>query len=511
MTFHLLFLSCCSASFELDNFEIYYSSQPYDVFLNGEQALSDVKTNVFSLWNLKDDTEYLCQIGDDRLKFHTAVASLTLLASQLKKEDSADDTLLLQSAIGMLPPQGHLVLDQRDYHVTSLFLKSHITIEIKKGARLLGSPDVNAYPLFPGEVDGNDGAKKIQFLTWEGGPLQGKPSLVNGFFLEDVQLVGEGTIDGQADRSMFWQDVKHLSWARPRILYFNHCRDVFVQGLTLQNSPSWTIHPYFSQQLGFYDLFIKNPKDTPNTDGLNPECCSEVKIVGIHFSVGDDCIAIKSGKLYIGQTYQTPSERIFIRNCYMEEGHGAVVLGSEAGAGIKELQVERCLFERTDRGVRIKSRRGRGKESRIDNVVFRDIRMINVLTPLVINMFYFCDPDGKDDWVQDKAKRENDETTPYLGNFTFERFTCEDCEWALGVFYGLPEQPIASVTIKDSSFTVKTSASKGLPAMMCGLEESSRKGFQFVNVKSVSLINVKAKGFLGNEEILENVGSFKKV
>ena len=131
-------------------------------------------------------------------------------------------------------------------------------------------------------------------------------------------------------------------------------------GVTVKNSPSWTIHPYFCENMKFLALEILNPKDSHNTDGLDPESCCHVELAGIHFSVGDDCIAIKSGKIDMGKTYKTPCEDILIRQCSMNDGHGSVVLGSEIGAGVRHLTVKDCIFNGTDRGLRIKTRRGRG-------------------------------------------------------------------------------------------------------------------------------------------------------
>lgn len=104
-----------------------------------------------------------------------------------------------------------------------------------------------------------------------------------------------------------------------------------------------------------------SPKNSPNTDGCDPESCENVDILGVYFSVGDDCIAIKSGKIYMGRTYKTPSSGFNIRNCSMNFGHGAVVLGSEMSGGIRDIKVSQCIFNQTDRGLRIKTRRGRGK------------------------------------------------------------------------------------------------------------------------------------------------------
>lgn len=506
MKFSLLNKTCCSATFELVNHEIYKLDYEYDIFLNGVKALSTDR-NVFTLFNLDQDSEYKVSIDDDEFIFKTDKASYILHAKDfIKGKSEKDDTLALQMAISMTPKDGLLIFDEGEYHIKSLFLKSDITIEFKKGAFLLGSTDVDDYPLGPGEIKSlRDEEKPLQLLSWEGNPFTGKPSLINGYEVKNVNLVGEGVIDGQADKSLFWNDVKHLTWGRPRLFFIMRCENINLVGLTFKNTPCWTLHPYFSKHLGFYDLFISNPKDSPNTDGMDPEACDDVSIIGVRFSVGDDCIALKSGKIYIGSTYKIPCNNVTIRNCFMNEGHGAIVLGSEAGAGLTNLLIERCYFKHTDRGLRIKSRRGRGEDSVMDNIVFRDIYMDNVLTPLTINMFYFCDPDGKTDYVQNREKKPVDSKTPHLGRFTFERMTVKDAEYALGYFLGLPERPIDEITIIDSTFTVKANASSGRPIMACGVEDMSKKGFIFTNVSKVNLINVKTSGYDGLGEIFENV------
>lgn len=506
MKFTVLNITCCSATFELENRDIYKVKEPFEVKLDGELLFCTDK-NVFTIFNLVQDHDYVVSIGDEEVKIHTKKVSYILHAKDFRKgNNELNDTLALQMAINMTPKDGLLVFDEGRYHVTALFLKSDITIEFKKGAYLLGNTDIDAYPMGLGEVKPlRKDEKPLELLTWEGDPSTGKPSLISGFGVKNVTLVGQGVIDGQAQDSEFWHDVKKLTWGRPRLLFLNHCENIDVVGLTFQNTPCWTIHPFFSQHLGFYDMYISNPKISPNTDGMDPEACDDIKIIGVNFSVGDDCIALKSGKIYIGSTFKQPCNNVVIRNCFMNEGHGAIVLGSEAGAGLTNLLIERCYFKHTDRGLRIKSRRGRGKDSVMDNVVFRDIYMDNVLTPLTINMFYFCDPDGKSEYVQSREPLPVDERTPYLGKFTFERLECVNAEVAFGFFAGLPEQPIAEINIIDSSFTTKEDATEGVPVMMCGVDKMKKNGFHFLNVKKVSLKNVKTEGYEGEELYLNNV------
>ena len=244
-------------------------------------------------------------------------------------------------------------------------------------------------------------------------------------------------MDGNAQNSTWWFDVKNRAVARPKLLFTNRCSGIYIHGINFKNSPCWHLHPYNSKQIGIYDISVTAPKNSPNTDGFDPESCDNVEIIGAHFSVGDDAIAIKSGKMYEGKILNIPASNHTIRNCLMEFAHGAVVLGSEMSGGIRDLSVTRCLFKNTDRGLRIKTRRGRGKDAVVDGVTFSNIKMEGVLTPLVVNMYYFCDPDGKSDYVQNKNALPVDDRTPYLGRFCFKNMICTDCSVAAGFSTGL--------------------------------------------------------------------------
>ena len=82
----LLCLSCVSATFELDNKDIYYSKEKYDVFLDDKKVLSDVKTNVFSLYNLSPNTNYVVKVNNRVFSF------LTPKVSEIISSDGIDNT-----------------------------------------------------------------------------------------------------------------------------------------------------------------------------------------------------------------------------------------------------------------------------------------------------------------------------------------------------------------------------------------------------------------------------------
>ncbi|MDE7162277.1 MAG: hypothetical protein K2N65_05940, partial [Anaeroplasmataceae bacterium] len=230
--------------------------------------------------------------------------------------------------------------------------------------------------------------------------------------------------------------------------------------------------------------------------------------IGVYFSVGDDCIAIKSGKIYMGRKFKKPSSNFNIRNCSMNFGHGAVVLGSEMSGGIKNINVTQCFFNQTDRGLRIKTRRGRGKDAIIDGIKFENIQMNDVLTPLVINMYYFCDPDGHSEYVHTKEKLPVDDRTPYLGNFIFKDINCKNVNVAAGTFYGLPEAPIESICIENVSFSYADNPVEGRPAMMDFLEPMKGEGLIFNYVGKVALKNVTFSNFKKEKVLLDSVNEF---
>lgn len=492
----ILFVSPVSVTIELDNEDIYYSSKVYDVFVNDTVYLKGMNTNVFSLYDLEPDTVYKITALDKTIFVKTDPCNRIIRDFTICKDASIDVTKQIQYLIDSAKPGDMVVIEEGRYLITSLMLKSDITLYLKSGAKLIASINENDYEEFDGEIPTNDGDVS-QLGTWEGSPCKMKKSIINGIEVHNVKIVGEGMINGRADESTWWINHREKPYARPHIVFLVRCRDVVLQGIKLKNSPQWTVHPYFSSRIGFYNITIENPKISPNTDGINPQCCNNVNIIGVHFSVGDDCIALKSGKIYIGKKYRTPSQNITIRNCLMQYGHGAVVLGSEMSGGIKNITVERCVFDSTDRGLRIKTRRGRGDTCIVDGVTFSNIIMKNVLTPLVINMFYFCDPDGKTEYVWSKEKLPVDDRTPYMGKFTFKNITAVDSEYAAGYFYGLPEMPIGEINIENVDISFKKDAGKGTPAMMSYAEECSRRGFVFKNVKSVHMRNVNVENQIG--------------
>ena len=507
----LLYAGAVSAALLVDEQGDYFAREAYTLYVNGRPVKGD--TSVISLYGLIPGTEYEIVNGDEKLCFNTRIeyCCLNVRSFGAKGDGIHDDTPAIQAAIGACPDNGRVLIPEGRYNVLPLFLKSNITLEIASGAELLLSTDRAAFPLLPGRVDADDPHGEYLIGGWEGDAHVCHASAINGFGLKNISIIGEGTVNGRGFEAGWWLNPKTGDKpARPRMLYLRDCENVTVQGVHFINSPSWNLHPCFSKNLSFISVRVTAPWNSPNTDGFDPESCRGVKALGMRFSTGDDCIAIKSGKMYMGREYKTPCEDIEIAYCRMLDGHGGVTVGSEMSGGVRRVRVHHCLMEGNDRGLRVKTRRGRGKWGVIDDIVFQDVKMRRVKAPMTVNAMYFCDVDGKTPYVQSREKQPVDEGTPTIGSVVFERVEATDCQACCAYMLGLPENPAHELKLKDCVFTMDEHASPMSPIMSCGVDPCVKKGIYARFVDRVTLENVTLTGVEGEEIIAEDVGEVSR-
>lgn len=502
--FKIIYINTRSLTIELNNNSCYYSPNDYNFYVNDKLIYKNYNKNILSLFDLEPDTTYSLKYEDlktnqiyiEKVTTKKEFVSLNVKKFGAKGDGISNDTNFIQAAILACPNDSRVYIPKGTYLVGPLFLKSNITIEIAKDAILLGDTNRYNYPILPGIIESTDEKDEYNLGTWEGNPLDMFATIITGINVENVNIIGQGIINGNANNSDWWNNhhTKILAW-RPRGIFLNNCKNINIQGITVTNTPAWNLHPYFSENIRFLDLNIISPADSPNTDGCDPESCNNIDIIGINFSVGDDCIAIKAGKIYMGRKYKRPSENFNIRNCFMNKGHGAVVLGSEMSGGIRNIKVSQCLFNETDRGLRIKTRRGRGKNAIIDGILFENIIMDKVLVPIAINMFYFCDPDGKTEYVYTREKLPVDDRTPYLGKFHFKDLIINNVESCCVSIHGLPEQKVKEVILENIDFTIDKEGQDFAPVMMTGQDKVKKRAFIFENIEKVIFKNVKVVGY----------------
>ena len=392
------------------------------------------------------------------------------------------DSPAIQSAIEACAAQGGgtVYLPSGHYLAGTLFLRNNIALHLDSGAVILGSESPDDYPII--------------HSRWEGKHQDTYAPLITGQNINNISITGRGTIDGRG--SIWWQAKMEgtLAHPRPRLISFSDCSNVLIEGITAINSPSWTINPVHCQNVNIRGVSIINPADSPNTDGIDPDSCRLVRISDCYISVGDDCITIKSGTEHEHPDRYAPCRDITITNCTLERGHGGVVIGSEMSGGVKNVVISNCVFIGTDRGIRIKTRRGRGgiiEDIRVSNLI-----MDGVLCPFTMNLYYHIGVRGETD-VSDKNPRSINDGTPCLRHIHFSHITAREVKHAAGFLYGLAEMPLEDISFTDVSISISEQADSGYPEMADDIPSMSQAGFFIRNARHLRLENVEVRGQVG--------------
>lgn len=353
-------------------------------------------------------------------------------------DGATKDTAAIQKAIDACESKGGgtVTLPAGNYLSAPIVLKSNITLHLDKGATLLGSTDHADY------------AAITEFRA------PGLQALVSATNASNITIDGQGTINGQGES--WWEMAYKIRGSgilgthhpRPRLVVFDHCKHILIEGVTIENSPMWQVVPYYSDDVTIRNVRILAPHHSPNTDAIDPFSSSHVLIENVYSDVGDDNVAIKSGMIN-SPGPDSPSRDITVRNCIFMHGHGMSV-GSELAGGAQDILAENIQFNGTDNGIRVKANRDRGNV--VKNLVFRDITMKDVKNAIVISEYYpHIMPTGG------VTAAPVGRLTPHFSDITLENVTATGSTSA-GAIVGLPESPVKHVVLDN----VKISAQKGL-------------------------------------------------
>ncbi len=447
-------------------------ARPWRLSRDGETVAEGMASRVvLPLGPLEPDSDYDFHCGGETLGFTTPPCPGALDVTDFgaragladTAEDAAANAAAFARAIVALPKGGTLIVPPGHWVCAPVELRSDMILHLSEGATLAAPSDRKGWPILPARNP--DGT---MLSSWEGLPAACFRAPLHAIRTRNLTIEGVGTLDGGGDRGDWWTWAKETREGarRPRGLHLIDAEATRLIGFTIRNAPSWTIHPQGCRDLFAAGLSIQAPHDSPNTDGFDPDMCEDVTILGTHFSVGDDCIAIKAGKRGDkGEAdHLRPTRRITVQHCLMERGHGGCVIGSEMSGSVTDVTVCDCEMVGTDRGLRLKTRRGRGGE--IARIVMRNVTMDGVLTAFSANAHYFCDHDGHADWVQSRAPAAISQLTPRIGQITVEDVEVRSLAHALGAFLGLPEAPIGPIRLSKVTLVSLDPGARPEPPLM---------------------------------------------
>ncbi|WP_373176737.1 glycoside hydrolase family 28 protein [Bacteroides eggerthii] len=411
-----------------------------------------------------------------------------------------DNTVAINKAIEECSKNGGgiVVVPQGLWLTGPIKLKSHIELHLEEGAVVTFSRNLQDYPLV-----------RTYFEGWECVRCQ---SPISGRDLHDIAITGQGVFDGSGDA---WRPVKKSrssinewdrliesggvlnetkdvwlpsesslyghnntvqgylypnapieahelfrDYLRPNMFSLINCERVFLEGVTFQNSPCWTIHPFDCSHIIIDGVKVRNPWYAQNADALDLESCRIGLIQNCTFDTGDDGICIKSGKNKEGRDRDKPTELFVFRNNKVFRSHGGFVIGSEMSGGARNLYLTNCSFIDTDMGFRFKSNRNRGGV--VENIYIDGVYMSNILKHAI---FFGMDyvglsafPAKEETKIESFDRREDiiaNDSTPIFRNFIIENVYCSKALNAITML-GLEEMPLKQITIKNSVIHANT-------------------------------------------------------
>ena len=423
---------------------------------------------------------------------------------------------------------GTVVVPPGVFRTGPILVQSNIDLYLEPGSVLSFMDDPSLYP---------------PVLTrWEGvNSMAMMPALfVNE--AENVSIRGRGTLEGNG--ASWWRRLKekrHASagpetdaeralaaanpeiartdsggggresgFLRPPLLQARKCRKLVIEGITVRNSPMWTVHLLYCDDVVVRDVTVYAPDDSPNTDALDIDSSRNVRVSDCTFDVGDDCIVLKSGIGEDGRKTGIPTEEVAITNCTMMRGHGGIVLGSETAGGIRNVVISNSIFKGTDRGIRLKTRRGRS--GFIENLRVSNVLMENVLSAIIVNMMYRCGTTDDDAHLFSDDPCEIDALTPRIRNVVIDGVTVVNASSAAVFVYGLAEQPVENLVIRGLSVINDSPAggesgtpSPANPAMTFQPVRDVGRGIWMRNAVGVDIDGVTIIGAGASDQILDNV------
>jgi hypothetical protein len=409
-------------------------------------------------------------------------------------------TTRIQNQIDAAAAQGggQVVIEPGVHLIGTLELKSHVDLHLSAGATLKASPHPEDFIQI--EIAGLYGGNQGAFM-------------ITAKDAEHIRISGPGTLDGSAlDYMDGWWNEPYIrapkSW-RPRGIGFFGCQHVTLEQFTFRDSASWTIHLTGCDDVLCQGLRILNRLDVPNCDGIDPDHCRNVRIIGCHIEAADDGIVLKNTREYVAYG---SCENIVISGCTIISTSAAIKLGTESSSDFKNVIVDSCIISSSHRGLAIQLR----DQGSIENISFSNC----IVETRLFHERYW----GRAEpiYVTSVSRHDGDPA----GKIRDVRFRNIRCRSENGiVLHGSPDAPLSDITLDDVRVDlVNSSKWKGghldlrprhsqehgglQDGLTCGLRAHHVDGLQLRNV-STAWASDKPE-WAGPDEHLEDCGSVSR-
>ncbi len=344
---------------------------------------------------------------------------------------------------------GRVIFPKGRWLCGAIHMKSNIELHFEDGCYVLFSKEKTDY-------------LPVVYTSFEGIRCYNYSPLIYGYRLKNIAITGKGVLDGNGGEWWSWKinddginaiytasmnntPVENRIYGeekyglRPCFLQLAECEDALIEGVTLKNSPFWTVHPVWCDRVIVRGLTLVNPFKSPNTDSINIEACNTVLVEDCNIlGGGDDIYTLKAGRGPDGWEVGKPCKNVVIRNCRaMSTNGGGIVIGSEMSGGVENILAENCHFDGIMNGMKIKSKKGRGGYVR--NIEYRNITAKNLKWGINVTLKYAYD---------DQFSGNDLDAMPDISNIHYENIVCENAANSV-LIQGVEDCHIKNVSLKN--------------------------------------------------------------
>jgi parallel beta-helix repeat protein len=344
---------------------------------------------------------------------------------------------------------GTVIFPAGEYVTGSIELLKNVTLHLEAGAVIAGSTNLADYALetVPGRAElsraGLLTARSASNIAITGrGVIEG-----NGmFFVDPIKLkLSEGS-DYDKKYTRQGEDFMNPKYGtadgplepkdRPNnLLRFFNCTNILISGVTIQNSPIWTVHFVQCERVNITGVAINSfggGRRVPNDDGIDLAETRSVHISDCDIQNGDDGIVVLGG------------EKITVANCTLSSRSAAVRVGF-AGADIRDCVFANLVIFDSNRGLAVNVR-GAGS---VENILFSDIV---IQTRLVTGHWW-----GKGEPIQVSAVPWDPKINQlgHIRNVRFRNITAESPSGS--IVYGCEQSVIKDLLFQDVKVRINNS------------------------------------------------------
>lgn len=389
-----------------------------------------------------------------------------------EKNTPEENTAAIEKAVEKASRTGGtVVIPEGTYKITTVRLKSNITLHIEKDAVLLSQ-----------SYEENNAADK---------PLDRAVILAEN--CENIRITGGGTIDGngltytnepEKDEPLYalksfnlytrvLEARKRIRMAkegdRANILRLENCKNVTVDGIILKDSAFWTAVFVNCEKVRIRNLIIDSHMHIANGDGIDITGGKDYEISHCFIATADDGIVLKS--------MDSDISNVKISDCTVCSFANNFKIGTETEFDISDITVRDCFFFMPDgitggySGLAVESADG----ANIRNVTISDIEMEGVSSPLLV-------------WLGNRLRRGRD-TIGSIENVTVTNIKAKNVEMPSAVT-GIKGHNVKSITL--NGFDIRYRDTEQNLAVKKTPDEKSMNGYpEITRVSHIYFISHK--------------------